>query len=278
MFTYDEYQEFCGDNGVRLNGAIDLAAKTCEVDAAIYTPSSSLAAVAQAGMMLRTLGPRPLSNRPFPAEALQIEEIGMNCLVAIVNATHASDTSVADQSPKRKPKRLDQTTRPVGVCDKAEGYFYETVADIQTGRAGDNNGYHIIHEDGDPALLTKRRGEPSTVALRRTIAAGIPFPPGSLFRADIQRSAFGTEPVRMGTTKYDVVAGATEIIPYSAVAKLVFLRLSALSLPPNERHIFVPKVSSLTGGGLTVRDELTIDDIRQLLTAVVQTHRAALPR
>ncbi len=276
MFTYDEYRDVCDSYGVGLNDSLNNAARDSSVYGNIYTPSPTLAAVANAGKLVRVPKPRALSVEPFPEEAFEIEDIGMHSLVAIVNASHSRVTR-----PRPLPADsfhfkhvIKRDVRDINTCARADNYFYKTITDIATDYRGSETGYHIIRKGVTPILLTKYRGEPSSLSLVDMVINGFPFPRGSLFRADIALRAFGAGAVREGATRFAVYSGAAEILPHTAIARLTFLRLSALCLPSGERGRFKSGKPRLSNVDETVRDTLTIDDIRRQLAELIKANPA----
>jgi hypothetical protein len=142
---------------------------------------------------------------------------------------------------------------PIGTCPLAEKYFLE-LADGFVRRNGQMN--VIISHDGEPLLLEKLSlgDDHSCISLTEVVLNGVRLPAGSLIGARYE----GDISLRSNRS----IAG--QVIPLDRVTGFRFLRLTTLSISPeNRRRAFTRHFDAQVEGGLFAPGSVTIGDLKR---------------
>jgi len=226
-----------------------------------YQPDDWYGAVAKAGEILRQrpyveLVNTPITDQLFGDGSLTLPQMTFKGII------NASRDRIANQNPAttffcRGAKRVDS-------CSSAEGGFGLTINNMTHGhkardsrRSGEDYykrfGWTIIIDDDMPVGITKRYGQPSTLALSPITINGIPYPAGSLLRMNTLKKGYHHEAEERRT-----------FVPGERIAFASFLRLSAFALPAEERKTFQHAIGNVSEQPGEIVRTWSIEKIREI--------------
>ncbi|MDB5185957.1 MAG: hypothetical protein JWL85_480 [Candidatus Saccharibacteria bacterium] len=236
--NFRHFETICADQNVELHD--NILAAVLEGRATYshcFTPSLLLAAVAEAGNILRRDPEAELATKPLELPSTCAHDIGFTALRDMVNA------SIEPQ----RAKDLDTYFRCEGAdevetCSHAEEYFASTFLTMSGSSGDDQYEFQIITAGDRPIFVRKNLGMPSALALVDFNVNGIPYPAGSIANVNLVSDyvlGHKGKPVRRRPLIQD---GCSEILPVESVSKVAFMRLSAFALPAGQRGAFIEKL------------------------------------
>jgi hypothetical protein len=271
----------CKRQGVHINSGVLEAGHTGISSApCIVEPNGLYAAMIEAGHILRKAPDTELVDTAItpPSNKLSYlnRSVAARGLIAILNA-----------SLERQPgKSWDTTfqcygTRAIDACQDAERYFGRVIAQMQTPDKpimGQRRliGYQLITDnDNQPIAVRKGMGEPSTLSFTEITINGIPYPAGSIFRADIVDDLERIQKWYKYRTR--VYIDTQRRVGVEEVSHIAFRRLSAFAINPLKRRREFPTYGTLASYNAEIRPirDVTIDQIRAIACAAVESSMEA---
>jgi hypothetical protein len=215
----------CAEQGVRLDPRIDRALATGRSQAfQSYEPCSVLAAISEAGRVLRTNPKKRLATGIIdqPRDLQPVK--GLEVLFGVLNA---SVNRVAPE-PGIPSFTHGPSRRKIDSCLFAEKSFIALSKALERSLDGGyvDRGGQIIEDDGAPVMLRKAHGVKSALTLTPININGVVYPEGSIVLPRVLGS--DGKPLTPSKTRVDVV-------PIENVKEVFFGRVSAYGLPVDER-------------------------------------------
>lgn len=205
-------------------------------------PTGMLAAIAEAGRVLRKEPGRQLADRTV-ALPRRPRDTAQSVLGRIINTSIEPDVETRSAFLSTGAKGMD-------TCNLTERLLEVTVDLLRNPRVRDSQpdmpGCQVICRNGQPLFLREGLGERISLALADFSINGTNFPAGSLARIDLYDEPMveigGQLKPAMPTTEF-------EIVPTDRIGRIAFIRLSAFALPIGERSVFETNESAIEGWG-----------------------------
>lgn len=230
MLTYRGFARECRRQGVVVETAIQWAAADKRTgDAYVYTRTSLLAAVAEAGRLLRKNPEVELANNSLELKRLITDDIAALTLAKILN-----------DSQRRVPSdgmrtAIHCTRAPwVASCDAAESGFVNVFLTLCNERRLGAGSQIFINDNGE-AVFIRKGGITSALSLQEITINGVRYPAGSLLSLEslpdyrFENGNYCSQP------RARVPNMGVEAVPVELVASAAFMRLSAFAYPPQQR-------------------------------------------
>jgi hypothetical protein len=249
MFTpekgFQELQAYAAAQEVLLDPLIEhagvigasLGNSECR-DSVVYEPAPIYAAVGQAGKILRRNPQAALANKPLqiPPDDLQPQDVALRTLVTLVNGS-------LDRMARNVPSHRLASCRQIPAthaCSEAETFFASVIwqmANPTSVLSEDEQmepfGYQIITDDYGQALgIRKGVSWPTLLTLEEIAINGVPYPPGSIMRADMPYERYARARLYRPMRDFE----EQERIDFHDIARLGFMRLSAFVLAGEQRQ------------------------------------------
>lgn len=203
----------------------------------IFEPTPIYAAINQAGKILREDPEIELSEQPLeiPPEEINPDDVAIKTLLQIVNASRQKQAlGVPEGRSFTAP-----ATIAAHACVEAETYFAGVVVQMEDPkkvftRDQDNvpYGFQIVTDQHSNHPIGIRKGVswPTLLTFETIAINGIPYPPGSIMRADMpyERRAISYR------SESDFIS--QQAMPIQSIERLAFMRLSAFALEPEFRE------------------------------------------
>lgn len=151
-----------------------------------HEPHQTLAAVAEAGRLLRKDPERKLADGLIRPTDTISNDIGALALTRMINA---SIDPVIDAEVVF-PSGSSCDVRAIEVCRTAEKDFAFMIEDLKKQEDVDEGGEIIVDNSGSPIMLRKASNVPSSLSLTELVVNGIPYPAGSLFNTRLGRDRY----------------------------------------------------------------------------------------
>lgn len=204
-------------------------------------PTGILAAIAEAGRVLRKEPGRPLADQLITPSRKWRHDASQMILCRMINTSIAPDVHTT-------PALFSAGTKGMDTCNITERLLQVTVDLLRQPRDSQavpiRPGCQVIHEGERATFLREALGERVCLALTEFSINGVWFPPGSLARVDVYGDT--TIPVD-GRQKIAMPEEGVHVVPLDQVERAAFIRLSAFALPPEQRSPFRTDTSAIAG-------------------------------
>ncbi|HKU18836.1 MAG TPA: hypothetical protein VJP80_06210 [Candidatus Saccharimonadales bacterium] len=238
MKSFSEFENLCADQRVVLpTEIINAGRRGSSTMHWTLEPDGLYAAVVQAGIMLRKSPGCELTNIPISLPEASDYATGPSVAeTTLIDMINASIVPVPAESYDRY--FITGTSPAISACSGAEWDFVRTFAQMEypdetIKSRGDPTGYQIITGDNDePIAVRKVTGQQSTLTLTDISINNIPYPPGSLLRAEL---SLDYDP--QADYEWKPSAAGRARVSSDYVERAAFMRLSAFAIEPGERMV-----------------------------------------